>query len=186
MSIANNILSSGIKEFDVTEFTKALDAVVKGEKTEIEPAEAQQILNEFFSKLQEEQISGLKAEGEAFLAENAKKEGVITLESGLQYKVINEGNGAKPTAADTVECHYEGKLISGTIFDSSYQRGQTATFGVTQVIPGWVEALQLMNEGAKWQLFIPYNLAYGEQGVGQQIPPFATLIFDVEIVKIVK
>lgn len=186
MSVAHNIMASGVKDFDVTEFAKAVEDVTNGEKTKIADEEAQGILKDFFTKLQEEQIKAFKAEGEAFLAENAKKEGIITLESGLQYKVITEGTGAKPLSTDTVECHYEGKLINGAVFDSSYQRGQTATFGVTQVIKGWVEALQLMNEGSKWQLFIPYNLAYGEQGAGQQIPPFATLIFDVEIVKIVK
>lgn len=186
MSIANNMLSSGVKGLDVNEFAKAVEAVVSGKETEIAPAEAQQILNEYFTKLQEEQLKAIKEEGEKFLKENAAKEGVVTLESGLQYKVIKEGNGIRPTADDTVECHYEGRLINGTVFDSSYQRGQTATFGVNQVIKGWVEALQLMNEGSKWQLFIPYHLAYGEHGAGQHIPPYATLIFDVEIVKVVK
>ena len=158
--------------------------MLAGEKTELTHAEAQKVVSEHFQKLAEEAYAQNKASGEAFLAENAKKEGVVTLPSGLQYKVLVSGNGASPKASDSVECHYEGRLISGTVFDSSYQRGETATFGVTQVIAGWVEALQLMKEGDKWQLFIPYNLAYGERGAGAQIPPFATLIFDVELIKV--
>ena len=186
MSIAHNILASGVKDFNAEDFSKALEAVINGQKTEMTLDEAQNLLKDYFTKIQQEQIQEFKAAGETFLAENAKKEGVVTLPSGLQYKVIKEGTGAKPTATDVVECHYEGKLINGVVFDSSYQRGQTATFGVNQVIQGWVEALQLMNEGSKWQLFIPYNLAYGESGAGQQIPPYAALIFDVEVIKIVK
>ena len=184
MSVANNILASGVKNLEIDEFVKAVKAVLGGEAMELSVEEAQEALTVFFTKLQEEQVKGLKAEGEAFLAENAKQEGVVTLPSGLQYKVLVSGNGASPKATDTVECHYEGRLINGAIFDSSYQRGETATFGVHQVIPGWVEALQLMKEGDKWQLFIPYNLAYGERGAGAQIPPFATLIFDVELIKV--
>ena len=184
MSIANNIMASGVNGLDVEEFVKAITTYMAGEEPAMTPAEAQQVLNDYFTKLQEEQTAALKAEGEAFLAQNAKNEGVVTLPSGLQYKVLKSGNGATPKASDSVECHYEGRLISGTVFDSSYQRGETATFGVTQVIAGWVEALQLMKEGDKWQLYIPYNLAYGERGAGAQIPPFATLIFDVELVKV--
>ena len=186
MSIANNIMASGVNGLNVEEFVKAITTYMAGEEPAMTPAEAQQVLNDYFTKLQEEQTAALKAEGEAFLAQNAKNEGVVTLPSGLQYKVLKSGNGATPKASDSVECHYEGRLISGTVFDSSYQRGETATFGVTQVIAGWVEALQLMKEGDKWQLYIPYNLAYGERGAGAQIPPFATLIFDVELVKVVK
>lgn len=184
MSIANNLMASGIKNLDVEKFTEAVKASLSGEKLEVSVAEAQQILNDFFTKLQQEQTAAVRKEGEAFLAENAKKEGVVTLPSGLQYKVLNAGSGKSPKASDSVECHYEGRLIDGSIFDSSYQRGETATFGVTQVIAGWVEALQLMKEGDKWQLYIPYNLAYGENGAGAQIPPYATLIFDVELVKV--
>ena len=184
MSIANNIMASGVNGLDVEEFVKAITTYMAGEEPAMTPAEAQQVLNDYFTKLQEEQTAALKAEGEAFLAQNAKNEGVVTLPSGLQYKVLKSGNGATPKASDSVECHYEGRLISGTVFDSSYQRGETATFGVTQVIAGWVEALQLMKEGDKWQLYIPYNLAYGERGAGAQIPPFATLIFDVELIKV--
>ena len=184
MSIANNIMASGVNGLNVEEFVKAITTYMAGEEPAMTPAEAQQVLNDYFTKLQEEQTAALKSEGEAFLAQNAKNEGVVTLPSGLQYKVLKSGNGATPKASDSVECHYEGRLISGTVFDSSYQRGETATFGVTQVIAGWVEALQLMKEGDKWQLFIPYNLAYGERGAGAQIPPFATLVFDVELIKV--
>lgn len=184
MSIANNIMASGVNGLNVEEFVKAITTYMAGEEPAMTPAEAQQVLNDYFTKLQEEQTAALKAEGEAFLAQNAKNDGVVTLPSGLQYKVLKSGNGATPKASDSVECHYEGRLISGTVFDSSYQRGETATFGVTQVIAGWVEALQLMKEGDKWQLYIPYNLAYGERGAGAQIPPFATLIFDVELIKV--
>lgn len=184
MSIANNLMASGIKNLNTEEFVKAIKASLAGEQPAMSVVEAQQVLNDYFTKLQEEQTVAVKAEGEAFLAENAKKEGVVTLPSGLQYKVLNAGTGATPKASDSVECHYEGRLIDGSVFDSSYQRGETATFGVTQVIAGWVEALQLMKEGDKWQLYIPYNLAYGERGAGAQIPPYATLIFDVELVKV--
>ena len=184
MSIANNIMASGVNNLNVEEFVKAIKASLAGEQPAMSVAEAQQVLNDYFTKLQEEQTAALKKEGEEFLAQNAKQEGVVTLPSGLQYKVLKSGNGTTPKASDSVECHYEGRLISGTVFDSSYQRGETATFGVTQVIAGWVEALQLMKEGDKWQLYIPYNLAYGERGAGAQIPPFATLIFDVELVKV--
>ena len=184
MSIANNLMASGIKNLNTEEFVKAIKASLAGEQPAMSVVEAQQVLNDYFTKLQEEQTAAVKAEGEAFLAENAKKEGVVTLPSGLQYKVLNAGTGATPKASDSVECHSEGRLIDGSVFDSSYQRGETATFGVTQVIAGWVEALQLMKEGDKWQLYIPYNLAYGERGAGAQIPPYATLIFDVELVKV--
>ena len=184
MSIANNIMASGVNNLNVEEFVKAIKASLAGEQPAMSVAEAQQVLNDYFTKLQEEQTAALKKGVEEFLAQNAKQEGVVTLPSGLQYKVLKSGNGATPKASDSVECHYEGRLISGTVFDSSYQRGETATFGVTQVIAGWVEALQLMKEGDKWQLYIPYNLAYGERGAGAQIPPFATLIFDVELVKV--
>lgn len=184
MNIANSILASGVKDLNIDEFAKAVKAVLGNEQTAMSMQESQAVLQDFFTKLEAEQTKMFKAEGEAFLAENAKKEGVVTLPSGLQYKVLNAGNGKSPKASDSVECHYEGRLINGTKFDSSYDRGETATFGVTQVIAGWVEALQLMKEGDKWQLYIPYNLAYGERGAGAQIPPYATLIFDVELVKV--
>ena len=124
--------------------------------------------------------------GEAFLSENAKREGIKVTESGLQFEVLTEGNGATPAASDKVEVHYTGKLIDGTVFDSSVERGGPAMFGVTQVIPGWVEALQLMKEGDKWRLYIPSDLAYGSQGAGGIIGPNSTLIFDVELLRVIK
>lgn len=184
MSIAKNILVSGVKDLNIAEFVKGMEDVVKDAATNMSPEEAQKLLNEFFTKLEEEKSQMQKEIGVNFLKENGKKDGVVTLPSGLQYKVIKEGTGKVPTASDSVECHYEGKLIDGTKFDSSYDRNATATFGVTQVIPGWVEALQLMPEGSKWELYIPYDLAYGERGAGQAIPPYATLIFDIELVKV--
>lgn len=184
MSIANNVMASGVKNLNLEEFAKALKAVLNQEKTELSVTEAQQILNDYFTKLQEEYIKTFKSEGEAFLALNESKEGVVTLPSGLQYKILKEGKGAKPTASNSVKCHYEGRLVNGTKFDSSYDRKEPAVFGVTQVIPGWTEALQLMPAGSKWELYIPYNLAYGENGAGQAIPPYAALIFDIELLEV--
>ncbi|MDO4802188.1 MAG: FKBP-type peptidyl-prolyl cis-trans isomerase [Prevotellaceae bacterium] len=129
-----------------------------------------------------ESVMQTKEEGEKYLAENAKKDGVISLPSGLQYKVIKEGTGKKPKATDRVKCHYEGFLIDGTVFDSSVQRGEPAVFPLNGVIAGWTEGVQLMAEGAKYRFFIPYDLAYGSQGAGAQIPPYAALIFDVELI----
>lgn len=184
MSVANNILASGVKDLNIEEFANAIKAVLTNQQPTLSVDEAQQVLTEYFTKLQDEQIKMFKAEGEAFLAENAKKEGVVTLPSGLQYKVIAEGNGNKPTANQQVKCHYEGTLINGAKFDSSYDRNEPAVFPVNGVIQGWVEALQLMPVGSKWELYIPYNLAYGERGAGQSIPPYATLIFTVELLEI--
>jgi len=131
-----------------------------------------------------ERSKNAKADGEKFLAENATKEGVVTLPSGLQYKVLKEGNGKKPKATDKVKCHYEGMLVDGTLFDSSLQRGEPATFPLNGVIAGWTEGLQLMQEGAKYRFFIPYHLGYGERGAGASIPPYAALIFDVELIEV--
>ena len=154
-------------------------------------AEAQSLVQAFFKEQEDKQRAAAaeagkvaKAAGESFLADNAKKEGVVVLPSGLQYQVLKEGNGKKPSSTDQVKCHYEGTLIDGTIFDSSYQRNEPATFGLNQVIAGWTEGVQLMSEGAKYRFFIPYNLAYGERGAGAQIPPFAALVFDVELLKV--
>ena len=184
MGIGQNLLSMGVKNIDVEDFVKALKDVLTGVKTEISHSEAQQVVNEHFRQLAEEAYAQNKASGEAFLAENAKKEGVTVLPSGLQYEVIAAGEGKKPSATDRVQCHYEGTLIDGTIFDSSIKRGEPAVFGVNQVIMGWVEALQLMQEGAKWRLYIPYDMAYGEHGAGEMIPPYSALVFDVELIKV--
>ena len=184
MGIGQNLLSMGVKDMSVEDFIKGISDVLAGNKTGITHAEAQKVVNEHFQKLAEEAYAVNKEAGEKFLAENAKKEGVVVLPSGLQYEVLAQGNGKKPSATDRVQCHYEGTLIDGTIFDSSIKRGEPAVFGVNQVIMGWVEALQLMQEGAKWRLYIPYNMAYGEHGAGEMIPPYSALVFDVELIKV--
>ena len=184
MGIGQNLLSMGVDNMNIEDFVKALKDVLSGAKTEMSHSEAQQVVNEHFRKLAEAAYEQNKASGEAFLVANAKKEGVTVLPSGLQYEVIAEGNGKKPSATDRVQCHYEGTLIDGTVFDSSIKRGEPAVFGVNQVIKGWVEALQLMQEGAKWRLYIPYDMAYGEHGAGEMIPPYSALVFDVELIKV--
>ena len=183
-SIGMQLRQMGAEELDINEFATGVgDALA--DKTAMEPAEIQAVINEFFNRKTEEQSRKAKSAGEDFLAANAKKEGVVTLPSGLQYQVLREGNGKRPKATDQVRCHYEGTLINGTMFDSSYKRGEPAVFGLNQVIKGWTEGVQLMQEGAKYRFFIPYDLAYGERGAGQQIPPFAALIFDVELIEVI-
>lgn len=183
MSIGHQLQQMNATDLNIDDFAQAITDVFNGD-AKLSDAEAQAAVQDFFSRKAEEQAKAAKAEGENFLAENAKKEGVKTLPSGLQYKVLREGDGRKPSATDKVECHYEGTLINGEVFDSSYRRGETATFGLNQVIKGWTEGLQLMQEGAKYRFFIPYDLAYGERGAGQSIPPYAALIFDVELIKV--
>ena len=183
MSIGHQLQQMNATELNIDDFAKAIKDVFAA-NAQMTDAEAQAAVQNFFQQKVEEQAKAAKEEGENFLAENAKKPGVKTLPSGLQYEVLREGNGRKPSATDQVECHYEGTLINGQVFDSSYRRGETATFGLNQVIKGWTEGLQLMQEGAKYRFFIPYNLAYGEQGAGQAIPPYAALIFDVELIKV--
>lgn len=185
LSIASNLITSGVKKINTEAFTKALDDVFNGQMPEVNPEEANKTLQEFFQKIQKEQSEAAIEAGKEFLENNSKEEGVVTLESGLQYKVINEGNGAKPALTDQVKCHYEGRLINGALFDSSYKRNEPATFPVNGVIKGWVEALQMMPTGSKWQLYVPSDLAYGNQGAGQLIGPNETLIFDVELLEIV-
>ena len=184
MGIGQNLLSMGVKNLNVEDFVKALNDVLSGAKTDISHSEAQSVVNDHFRQLAEEAYAQNKTAGEAFLAANAKKEGVTVLPSGLQYEVLVAGNGKKPSATDRVQCHYEGTLIDGTVFDSSIKRGEPAVFGVNQVLKGWVEALQLMEEGAKWRLYIPYDMAYGEHGAGEMIPPYSALVFDVELIKV--
>ena len=186
LSIGNNFQNSGINNLQVEDFVKGLNDVLSGAQPAISYDEAKQVINEFFINLQKQKLELNKKAGEEFLTINKGKAGVVTLPSGLQYQVLQNGEGAKPTASDKVKCHYHGTLINGTVFDSSVQRGQPAVFGVSQVIPGWVEALQLMSVGSKWRLFIPSELAYGEQGAGDVIEPNSTLIFDVELLEIVK
>ncbi len=185
LSIGSNILSTGIKGLEFAKLTKGIQDVLESRSQDLTNQEAQELLNSYFEELQSKIAGQQKAAGDEFLNDNAKKEGVTTLESGLQYEVITEGSGKKPAATDSVKCHYHGTLIDGTVFDSSVDRGEPATFGVSQVIQGWVEALQLMSVGAKWKLVIPSNLAYGEQGAGQHIAPNTSLIFEVELLEIV-
>ena len=186
LSIGNNFLNSGIKDLQIEDFVKGLSDVLKEEKPEITYDEAKQVINDYFLKLQREKLEINKKAGEEFLNINKGRAGVVELPSGLQYQVLKQGTGEKPKATDKVKCHYHGTLINGTVFDSSVDRGTPAVFGVNQVIPGWVEALQLMPVGSKWRLFIPSQLAYGEHGAGEMIEPNSTLIIDVELLDIVK
>jgi FKBP-type peptidyl-prolyl cis-trans isomerase FklB len=184
MSMASNLINAGLKQIDVESFMKAVTEIMNSTVPSMSPQEANKIIQEYFGKKQDESLENNRREGEAFLEENGKKEGVITLSSGLQYEILREGNGAKPKATDKVKCHYHGTLLNGQVFDSSVQRGVPAVFGVSQVIKGWVEALQLMAVGSKWRLYIPSGLAYGTQGAGNSIEPNSTLIFDVELLGI--
>lgn len=191
IGIGSQLAGMGAKGLNIDDFAQAVKDVISGTPLKVNNAEAQSLVQAFFQEQEEKQRAAAaeagkvaKAAGESFLAENAKKEGIVVLPSGLQYQVLKEGNGKKPSATDQVKCHYEGTLIDGTIFDSSYQRNVPATFGLNQVIAGWTEGVQLMSEGAKYRFFIPYNLAYGERGAGAQIPPFAALVFDVELLKV--
>ncbi|MBR4922049.1 MAG: FKBP-type peptidyl-prolyl cis-trans isomerase [Bacteroidaceae bacterium] len=184
LGIGQNLLSMGAQGINVEDFAQAIADVLNGKETAISHNEAREIVNKYFMELEAKMNAENIEKGKAFLEENAKKEGVITLPSGLQYQVITEGNGKKPSATDKVKCHYEGTLIDGTLFDSSIKRGQPAVFGVNQVIKGWVEALQLMSEGSKWRLFIPSELGYGAQQAGEMIPPHSTLIFEVELIEV--
>ena len=191
LGIGRQLSQMGANDLNAADFAQAVKDMIDGKKPQVPAAEAQQIVEDFFQKQEErqraeaaEKYKGAKSEGEKYLSENAKKEGVTTLPSGLQYQVLKEGNGKSPKATDKVVCHYEGMLIDGTMFDSSIQRGEPATFPLNGVIAGWTEGLQLMKEGAKYRFFIPYQLGYGERGAGASIPPFATLVFDVELIEV--
>ncbi|TKG95944.1 FKBP-type peptidyl-prolyl cis-trans isomerase [Puteibacter caeruleilacunae] len=185
LSVASNLIGSGVKSVDVNTFADALTDAYTGKLPKLSPDEANKILQEYMSKLQDEEANKNKEAGIKFLEENKGKEGVITLPSGLQYEVISEGEGDFPKETDQVKCHYHGTLIDGTVFDSSVQRGEPATFPVNGVIKGWVEALQLMSVGSKWKLYVPSDLAYGDRGAGGSIGPNTTLIFEVELLEIV-
>jgi FKBP-type peptidyl-prolyl cis-trans isomerase FklB len=184
MSIAGNLIQSGVKTVNPEIFLEAFKDVFEGEMPKILPEEANKILEEFIGKANASKGGDNLEEGLRFLAENAKKEGVTELPSGLQFQILNEGDGDMPKATDKVRCHYHGTLTDGTVFDSSVERGQPADFPVNGVIQGWVEALQLMSTGSKWRLFIPSELAYGQQGAGGAIGPNTALIFDVELLEI--
>ena len=184
LSIGNNFRASGIKRLEIDDFIKGINDVFNEAKPAIAFDEAQRLLQAYFKDLQAEKFEMNKQVGEEFLRINKEKRGVVTLPSGLQYEVLKTGDGQKPGPNDKVRCHYHGTLIDGRVFDSSIERGQPAVFGVSQVIRGWTEALQLMNVGSKWRLFIPSDMAYGAHGAGEAIEPNMTLIFDVELLGI--
>lgn len=184
LGIGRQLEEMGANDIVAEDFAAAMKDVLTGAELKLDEMEAQAMVQNYLQKKNEEKVQKAKSEGEAFLAENGKKEGVVTLPSGLQYQVLKEGNGKSPKATDNVVCHYEGTLINGKVFDSSYRRGEPATFPLNGVIAGWTEGLQLMKEGAKYKFFIPFNLAYGTRGAGQDIPPYAALIFDVELIEV--
>ena len=184
LGIGQQIKSMNIENFSIEDFVRSISDVLEGKEPAFSNREAQIMLQDYFSKKQKQEAQAHIAEGKAYLDANAKREGVTVTKSGLQYEVLQAGTGKSPKATDTVRCHYEGRLLDGTVFDSSYKRGEPADFGLNQVIPGWTEGVQLMQEGAKFRFTIPYLLAYGEQGAGASIPPFSTLIFDVELIKV--
>jgi len=191
IGIGTQLRGMGAANLNIDDFAQAIKDAIAGKKLKVDNKEAQTLVNNFFAEQQARKEAAAaeagraaKAVGEDFLAENAKKDNIVVLPSGLQYEVIREGNGKKPSATSKVKCHYEGTLIDGTKFDSSYDRGEPATFGLNQVIAGWTEGLQLMSEGAKYRFFIPYNLGYGERGAGASIPPYAALVFDVELIEV--
>ena len=190
LNIGKQLASMGAEGLNIDDFAQAIKDVLAGNE-QMTVAESQKVVNQFFQEAEAKQRAkaaemgkAAKAEGEKYLADNAKKDGVITTKSGLQYMVLQEGTGKSPKATDSVKCHYEGFLIDGTVFDSSIQRGEPATFPLGGVIAGWTEGLQLMKEGGKTRFFIPYNLAYGESGAAGSIPPYAALIFDVELIEV--
>ena len=191
-TIGHQLIGMGLgKSLNVDDYAAAIRDVIEGRPELMSAAEVQQTLQHFFNELEERQQAeaaergkAARSEGEAFLAENKKKAGIVTTASGLQYEIVKEGTGRQPKASDTVRCHYEGTLIDGTVFDSSYRRGMPAEFGLRQVIAGWTEGVQLMKEGSIFKFYIPYHLAYGEHGAGADIPPSAALIFKVELIKV--
>lgn len=191
-NIGHQLIGMGLKEsLNVEDYATAIADVMQGRQPKMSHEEVQQVLEHYFTELEQRQQAeaaergkAAKSEGESFLAENKKRAGVVTTPSGLQYEIVKEGNGRQPKASDTVQCHYEGTLIDGTVFDSSYRRGMPAEFGLRQVIAGWTEGVQLMKEDSIFKFYIPYNLAYGERGAGADIPPYAALIFTVELIKV--
>lgn len=191
-NIGHQLIGMGLgKSLNVDDYAAAMRDVLEGRQTQMSDTEVQQVLQRLFAEIEErqqaeaaERARTARADGEAFLQRNKLRPEVTTTPSGLQYEVLQQGSGRQPKASDTVRCHYEGRLIDGTVFDSSYRRGTPADFGLRQVISGWTEGVQLMKEGAKFRFYIPYNLAYGEHGAGADIPPYAALIFDVELIKV--
>ena len=191
-NIGHQLIGMGLqKSLNIEDYAAAIADVLQGREPKMSHNEVHEVLERYFAELEERQQAeaaergkAAKGEGEAFLAENKKRAGVVTTASGLQYEIVKEGTGRQPKASDTVRCHYEGTLIDGTVFDSSYRRNQPAEFGLRQVIAGWTEGVQLMKEGSIFKFYIPYNLAYGERGAGADIPPYAALIFTVELIKV--
>ncbi len=191
-NIGHQLIGMGLqKSLNIEDYAAAIADVLQGREPKMSHQEVQQVLEHYFTELEQRQQAeaaergkAAKGEGEAFLAENKKRAGVVTTPSGLQYEIVKDGTGRQPKASDTVRCHYEGTLIDGTVFDSSYRRNQPAEFGLRQVIAGWTEGVQLMKEGSIFKFYIPYNLAYGERGAGADIPPYAALIFTVELIKV--
>ena len=184
LQVGQQLSGLGEVSFDYADLAAGIKDMIEKNQPQISLQEAQQVLGKFFSELEAKVAGEAKAAGEAFLAENAKREGVKVTESGLQYEVLEATIGQKPKATDKVRVHYEGTLIDGTVFDSSYKRGESITFGLNQVIKGWTEGLQLMSIGSKYKFYLPYHLAYGERGAGANIPPYAALIFTVELLGI--
>lgn len=184
LGIGQQLKSMNVENFSLEDFTASIADVMTGSETKMTAREAQAMLNDYFEQKAKRDAQGAIAEGAEFLKKNAEREDVVTTKSGLQYEVLQEGTGRSPKATDKVRCHYEGRLLNGEVFDSSYRRGEPADFGLNQVITGWTEGVQLMKEGAKFRFYIPYLLAYGERGAGSQIPPYSTLIFDVELIKV--
>jgi FKBP-type peptidyl-prolyl cis-trans isomerase FklB len=186
VSFSNSLSAQGVSDINTKVLTETINAALKGGKTAFSSEDANRFIGEYFQKISEEKGAVFRVEGEKFLEENKKKEGVVTTESGLQYQIIKTGDGPKPAATDKVKTHYHGTLTNGTVFDSSVDRGEPVEFPVNGVIKGWTEALQLMPVGSKWKLFIPYQLAYGERAAGPQIPAYSALVFEVELLEIVK
>ena len=191
LAIGTQLMDMGAEAINVEDFSQALKDVFTGQPLAVKPEEAQNMVSSFLheqetAKRKEMEEKGLKArsEGESFLRDNRKRPGIITTASGLQYEILEEGNGKHPKATDSVKCHYEGRLIDGTVFDSSIRRGEPAVFPLNGVISGWTEGVQLMAEGAKYRFYIPYQLAYGANGAGSSIPPYAALIFDIELIAV--
>jgi peptidyl-prolyl cis-trans isomerase len=186
MALGQQLRAMGVEHLNKEDFDEAVHAAFDGKETKLSPEEANQTIQTYLKELTEKKTAEIKAIGEKFLQENLKNENVKSTASGLQYIVEKEGTGIQPTATDEVTVHYTGKLLDGTVFDSSVSRGEPATFPLNRVIPGWTEGVQLMKEGAKYTFFIPSDLAYGPQGVPNAIPPHSTLIFEVELIKVIK
>lgn len=184
LAMGSQLKGMGVSSLNIEDYTEAVKAIFEGKEPAVSPEEAQKLINEYLTDLQEKATKMAREAGEKFLAENGKKEGVHTTSSGLQYVIEKEGTGKSPQATDEVTVHYTGRLLDGHVFDSSVARGEPATFPLNRVIPGWTEGLQLMKEGAKFTFFIPSDLAYGAQGAGRDIPPHSTLIFEVELIKV--